>query len=316
MDGDKIADLATTGCNNSTHIQGSIFHEVVENVLVIFLICVSAYLAAATLFYNHVHSVAKLRISDSIICLAIVILFIECCWFEAEIMLTHSSKAFCKAYTIINVTLATTIRTLIYVVLWLRQEGIYNGPLAFNNIKAKVISKITLAGILLFGIFQIIVLVLIPQRSETGNCVSLSLPIALNVMLPLVFGFSSGFQLILLGLTLYPVVKQMKVRMVSGRKKQLKSVAQRLCICTAICTLVDMLFIVIVQIKPDGGPISYIPICYAFNTVINSIATLCSFVNYRLRLWPYSGKQQDETPLSSRKNSFSSTSKNAIKIHL
>ena len=300
--------------NNNTNNSHNMVEGVAENVFVIFLICISAYLVAATLFYNHVHSVAKLRVTDFVICLAAIILFLECCWFEAEIMLTSSSMTFCKVFTVINVTLATTIRTLIYVVLWLREEGIYNGPLGSTNPKAKIISKITLWGILFFSVLQILVLALIPQESEMGKCVSPPLPTALSVVLPLVFIFSSGFQLVLLGLTLYPVVKQMKGGIVTGRKKKLKDIATRLCICTAICTMVDLAFIVIVQIKPKEAPVTYIPICYAFNTVINTTTTLCSFVNYKLRLWPFRGKQRDQTPLSSGKNSFSSSSKNATKL--
>ena len=295
----------TTGSSvtNSSHFG----NETAEHVIAISLMCVSAYLATVSFFYCNKHSIVKLRKTDSLISVATVMLFFECCWFEIEIAITHHSMSFCTAYTVVNVAIATTIRIIIYVILWLRQQCVYNGPLLQDNRKASIISKITLVGILTFGFSQIILLSITPQHPVDGGCVSEKLSPEIKILVPLVFSLSSGFQLVLLGLTIYPVIQQIKEGTIASSKDQLKTIAARLCICTSICTFVDLLFIAIIQRKPSDAPISFIPICYAFNTVVNTTTTLCSFVNYKQRLWPFGGASSAGS--ANQVSSFSSNSK-------
>jgi len=283
-------------------------NEIAEHIIAITLLLISIYLSTASITYYIRYSIASLRLTDALICLATTMLFLECCWFEVEISITDHSMTFCQAYAVINITISTTMRTIIYTILWLRQRSIYGGPLQHRNGAAGVIGKITLVGILTFGVLQIIPLSLTPQYPvATGGCISGKLPPVLKILVPVIFSLSSTFQFVLLGLTLYPVVKQIREGSIASSKEQLKTIAVRLCICTAICILVDMMFLVVIRLKPDNASISYIPICYAFNTVVNTSTTLCSFANFRQRLWPVRCEESAvETP---SENSVSSASR-------
>ena len=273
-------------------------NEIAEEIFAISLMFISVYLTVISFVYFKKFSVSKLRLTDTLICIASTLLFLECCWFEIEIIINHQSMTFCQAYTIINVTVATAMRTIIYFILWLRQKSIYGGPLQHGNNIANIIGKITLSGILIFGVFQIVLISIPPQYPvQGGGCVTGPISSVIKILIPVVFSFSSAFQFVLLGLTLYPVVKQIRQGAIESSKEQLKTVAVRLCICTAICIVVDMMFLIVIRKKPDNASISYIPLCYAFNTVVNTATTLCSFANYKQRLWPFCGQNSPvETP--------------------
>ena len=303
-----VASSTTRSAEKSTTDPHNHSTDIGEHVTVITLVVISVYLMIVTLFYYCKHSLSQLRLIDWLICVTPVLVLVQCCWFEVEISMTQHTTTFCTVYTVINVGLATAIRTLIYSVLWIRQRSIYKGPLQNTNTTATRISWITLGGILFFSLCQIIIFGFVSQKPVPGGCESEELSLALEVILPLVFTCTSMFQFILLGLTLYPVVKQLRERNINSRKGQLKTVAVRLCISTAVCFFVDILFIIILQLKPADASISYLPICYAFNTLVNTIATLCSFANYRQRLWPF-GKDNSGTAPQSRQGASSTASR-------
>ena len=300
-----------SGQNNTLNVstKSSFGNETAVHIIAVNLLLISIYLTIVSVIYCKKFSIANLRVTDSLICVATTLLLIECCWFEVEISITHHSMTFCQVYTVVNITLSTIMRTIIYTILWFRQRSIYGGPMQHRNKKAGIIGNVTLVGILTFGILQIIPLSLTPQYpAPTGGCVSGKLSPPLKILVPVIFSLSSAFQFVLLGLTLYPVVKQIREGAIASSKEQLKTIAVRLCICTAVCILVDMLFLVVIRIKPDNASISYIPICYAFNTVVNTITTLCSFANYRQRLCPFR-RDDDSDDSPSRGNTASSASR-------
>ncbi|CAK8691846.1 unnamed protein product [Clavelina lepadiformis] len=291
--------LAVTGKTTAAILMTSLSQEIDFNggdsellqAVVIVLIIIGLYLATITSYYLHKHNNRRLKLSNSLLCATACVLFLQTCWFQVEVTIKHYTDAFCQAYSIVNIIVATCQRTVIYGVLWIRQRGIYKNPL--QKIRGKTVEPIsngTITGIIVFAIAQVVLLSSISQLATeipSPGCHSETITDIRDVLLPMIFGISSLFQIVLLVLTLYPMVKHMRSKTVNKKRAQLGRVATRLAICTTVCVIVDVIFLIITQTKPDDAAVNFIPICYAFNIAVNIAATLCSFFNYSLRLWPF-----------------------------
>ena len=84
--------------------------------------------------------------------------------------------------------------------------------------------------------------------------------------------------------------KKIQTKMNNSQKKKnrFENIFVRLSICTAICIVTDLGFIGLsVQNLSPRFSVSFIPICYSFNMLINVVAVLASFSDFRLRFFPF-----------------------------
>ena len=262
---------------------------VVEQSVVAVLYIISLYLSVVSVVYVLKHGRKNLRVANVICCASAVLLFFECCLFEVEEFLPRVSDAFCTAYLVFNALVAVGNRTMIYGVLWMRQRRLYTNKLKkITSCTIQVISISTIIGIVFFALLNVVALSLMPQVEEDNSCVSGKLTKVTKILLPLSFTVSSLFQIVLLGLTIYPVVRhQCGKGRVSALNAKLKKLLTRLTLCTSVCLLADFSFMAILRNKPKDAEYGFIPMCSAFNTGLHIISMMFSFSDYRFRLWPF-----------------------------
>ncbi|XP_078483050.1 uncharacterized protein LOC144743353 [Ciona intestinalis] len=278
-------------------------HPATVHVALGFLILCSAYLLVATIYYQKRHAKRKCC-SNALFIAASVILLIESAWFETEVLQTSSTSLFCTAYYAINATSATLIRTLVYGVLWLRQKELYRNTVThLHNKCVAIMGKIILAGIVIFGVCQVAVLLVTPQIGTEHGCVTSKPAPVVKILTPVVFTTYSLFQFLLLGLTLYPVVQHMCGKAEQRNQRALEAVVVRLSVCTFVCVVCDISFMIATIKRNQSMPYNFIPIAFAFNSLINLFVSLCSFVDYEWRLCPFRPPRVTSTTVSSRSGS-------------
>nr|XP_002128436.1 uncharacterized protein LOC100177193 [Ciona intestinalis] len=276
--------------NNGTVIQPR-HVPLFDTIAVHTLIVISCYLLIATIIYTvrkkkdkvapHLHRVNALCV------VATSLLLFESCWFLVEVYVTGSAT-FCTAYSATNVTVGTINRAVIYTILWLRQRAFYRKrPTACATSRTiNLLSNALLGGILMFALIQIMTMSSIPILSVKGKCVTGKPSGFLNIFAPIIFFIIALFQVVLLLPILYPVVKHVHSRRTGQNKGRLDSVITRLCISGSVCVLTDIGFLILSANDHPSVSFSFIPICYAFNTVINVTSTIMSFSDFSNRLLP------------------------------
>ncbi|XP_078489187.1 uncharacterized protein LOC144746147 [Ciona intestinalis] len=265
-------------------------NRVAEQVIITILIISSLYLSLACLTYSskNFNLNPKLKHSNLAICFVSCLLFPQCIWFEAEVFLAPKTEMFCVAYTVINATIGTITRTIIYMVLWWRQYALYQHQLEYLLSRfIRMVSRSTFVGIFTFAAVQIIGLSLVPQEVIDSSCRSCEIPIILGIILPMVFTVSSLFQVVLLALTLYPIVLHMLRDKTTPSNIRMDSVVLRLACCTGACVFCDFVFVLSIRLKPQTSSYNLIPVLYGYNSLFNLIAALCSFADYKTRLFPF-----------------------------
>ena len=69
---------------------------------------------------------------------------------------------------------------------------------------------------------------------------------------------------------------------------KLEKISIRLCLCTATCIATDFVFIgITIPSSVPKNSYTFIPICDSINMVINILALLLSYADYKNRLFPF-----------------------------
>lgn len=261
-------------------------NRIVDLVIVLFLISVSFYLVIITIVYYLKYAERNLRWTNFLCCISAMEILFESSWFLLEVRLVVSTNEFCAVYSTVNVCLATSNRTAIYIVFWFRQRSFYRGFLKHSSKKKRLnlMSNSLLVAIVVFGLIQIFTLSFIPIYASPHGCQIGKSSDFLQIFAPAVFFIIALFQVLLLIPVLYPVAKHISATRKGDPNGKLEAVIIRLCICTSICLVTDVVFLAVSVNQPAGVSFSFIPICYAVNTVVNVVSMLVSFADYKLRL--------------------------------
>ncbi|CAK8684960.1 unnamed protein product [Clavelina lepadiformis] len=263
------------------------------------LSCFSLYLVGVTVWYNVKHFQKKLKRTNVMCLVSTLLLLFESCWFQLEIQMKDAQDSFCTVYSVTNVFISTINKTIIYVIFWMRQSSFYRTR-ALSSIGPKkfaILNKSLIAAIIVFAMTQITVLSCIPLYGTDNGCKYGKPTGFLKIFSVAVFTIITLFQIFLLIPILYPIVKHLKAAGKLQSNSRLGSVMIRLCVCTAICVITDIIFVgVIAQQHDNLMPFSFIPICYSFNMFINVVCMIVSFADYKIRFFPFLKSKVTPTP--------------------
>ncbi|CAK8673284.1 unnamed protein product [Clavelina lepadiformis] len=267
------------------------------------LLVLTSYLVLVTVWYQVKFGQRKLMLLNTLCTLAVFTLLIRISAFEFALRVGTSTRM-CTIFQIWNFSIYVFNLFLPYLILWIRQRGFYNaqGQERLNTLKVKVISWITLIGIVASPVvqnaFRIVhgKMVSTPMgcRPSSGRYDRLVFNILANVG----FGLSTFFQLVLLMLVLYPIIDHVS-RTNLRHSSRMKNTIFRLAACTAICITSDLLFLITRHVRPAGASRFFTGLCSCFDTTINVCMVVCSFADWRKRFFPMTTSRKDAISLSS-----------------
>lgn len=179
----------------------------------------------------------------------------------------------------------------VYGILWLRQQSFSNIPaFSFLNCrKGKIISSVILLGIILDPIAQIITnsSIRLFHNVACGVPIPDEAKIKYNILLSFLYLFNLTFQVSLVIMILFPIVKHIRTGGIKSTEK-LNDVIKRLSISAVICVVTDILFLIqaimipIVELTPPTSSLSI---------GINIVALMYSFADFRTRCFPFIKKK-------------------------
>ncbi|XP_077971606.1 uncharacterized protein LOC120345539 [Styela clava] len=211
---------------------------------------------------------------------------------QLKMFLSDSDKNTCNIIADVYVLLYAFPIATIYSFLWLRQRILYfQKPLsAFNSKKVRMVSAV-IFGVMLIGEIAttlVFTLTITYKPGELGCSLDKTiLPDFVPWMMIIVFTVS--FQIVLLGLYIGPLIcismknnaKNKEIRRHGNNR--IGGTIKRVCIATFACLLSDMVAVLVTySIK-----ISIVSnLIYDLNLIVNLIGIICSFKNWRNRLFP------------------------------
>ncbi|CAK8674545.1 unnamed protein product [Clavelina lepadiformis] len=284
-----------------------------EDVMTAALLAVTAYLCIVTCWYQ-ANYVQKRLAKTNRLCVAVMftLLFREIA-FELELRLGNSSTLACNICQALVTSLGAFNRIVPFIVLWFRQRGIYRGPTHSRKVK-RLTKYIGIASLVFVGLvvsINALLLIILGKLSSTRfGCIPLNVQVYLeinNALSPVYFGSSVVIQLTMLGLVLYPIVNHHAARS-HGPKGRLKRTVVRLALCTSVCVLSDVIFLVLRYVRTPGNTVMTRALFSCFDDVIKIVAVLCSFANFPARLFPmFFRKTSAEARQTSRRTSVVNT---------
>ena len=249
-------------------------------------------------------------LSGGSLCLvAIVFTFIRCLFEQTELRFGRFSDLACRIYQHELAEVYHLALTSLYLLLWTRQLKLYRHR-ALKHLGSpllRFVSYAVILGILGSSIASVtsylttFTLIASPNGCiydlsflYTADSPPSSLPGILLFAIAVVFQFS------LLGLMVYPLVKQYKVHLcgqdsfADKKHQNVRKTIVRLTICTTVCVISDGISSYLLVFVHDGvTPIMFWANIYTVNLLFNIIAVVCSFADWRKRLIPcYKGEYQ------------------------
>ena len=263
-----------------------------EKVFGVVVAVITVYLTAVTVYYQIRFGKGQLIIVNSICTLAVCALLLRIVAVHVLLYGGHISDDLCNAAMCTSYICFGLNRFLPYVVLWLRQRNLYKASSQLDrNLKArpiKIISGITLAGIVLSQpALTTLQIIFTRFRSSPFGCVLQNKDSFfgfLKKVSPTIFGVAAAFQLVLLGLVLYPLILQIRKKKFNQAK--MKKTIVRLAVCTTVCILSDLTFLLAKHLKPPGDSSILTALFSCCDNTINVMAVLASFGDYGLRFVP------------------------------
>ena len=238
-------------------------------------------------------------LSGGFLCLlSSIFCVIRCFCEQIELRLGTISDLACRIYQHELVEVYHLSLTCLYLLLWSRQVKMYrhralrhlsSGPL-------RATSFLVLFGILGCSIASatsyLVTFTLL--ASPVGCIYDLSFPDGPPSSLPgiLLFTISFVFQFSLLGLLIYPLIKHYRVCCRSEASKvkthrNIKKTIVRLSVCTTVCVISDGIASYLLVFVNDGSsPVFFWANIYTVNLLCNIVAVICSFADWKQRLFP------------------------------
>ena len=240
-------------------------------------------------------------LSDGSLCLvAAVFVLIRCCLEQIELRLGRESNLACRIYQHLLVEVYHLSLTCLYILLWMRQLKMYRHR-ALRHLSTKPL-RIASYGVL-FGILASSIasaasyLVTFTLIASPQGCVyDLSFPDGPPSSLPgyLLFAISFVFQFSLLALLLNPLMNHYRIQICRSSdvdppktKKNVRETIIRLTVCTTICVLSDgVSSSLLIFVHDATTPIMFWANVYTTNLILNVVTVVCSFADWKERLFP------------------------------
>ena len=238
-------------------------------------------------------------IRGSVCLIAVFICVIRVFFEQIELRLGTVFDLACRFYQVQLIITYHISDSCIYVLLWARQVKMYRHR-ALRHLRSsalKVASIMVLVGMLGCFLTNIVTyIVFFTLVSSPDGCVySRSIVDGPPSFLPGVIAFfgSLVFQFSLLGLLVYPMIKQYKVCCRSAVSRvwintNVRKTMVRLFVCTTICVVSDGLTSYLLVYVYDGStPLFFWANMYTVNLLCNIITVICSFANWKQRLFSF-----------------------------
>lgn len=195
--------------------------------------------------------------------------------------------------TAYGISLAT-----IYSVLWVRQRIFYEDP-RLNHLSSKFTRVVSLAiYVVLISAITATLLLYIVGIEYSGSpigCMYDTKTVISTARRFILIGVKTFFQVILLGLFLYPLAKHYRsmkvIKMSPERGLVMLRLVKRASITTAICIFVDIVSIVISFLLPNVS--SYRLLLFDANLIVNLLCVIFSFPDWKPKLMPWGMKKEE-----------------------
>ena len=234
-----------------------------------------------------------------------------------EIELGQSSSTICDPIRKSKGVLQCAVITCLYLVLWLRQRKFYRTP-AMLHLSNKIIRFFSRSVIIIMAIASVLTISLYVAtrgyQSSGRGCIVQWSSIRTKVReLPglLQFIFTTLFQVILLGLFIYPLQKHrvaMKSVVSSGPNKEI-DVIKRITIATLVAMITDGVAGLIALFAFANSFEVLDHLVYDVDMLVNLLAIICSFADWRTQMAPFLVKQDKIVGTVKRKLIESQTSR-------
>ncbi|XP_076813925.1 uncharacterized protein LOC143460340 [Clavelina lepadiformis] len=297
---------------------------VVALVVTCWLVAIGIYLVVCLLFYEvqvgaqireirqlnkQRHNVTQQRVADwmSWLCLIASILALVRFGLElVEIVLGQSSSTICDPIRKCKAVLQWTVITCLHVVLWLRQRVFYKMPALFHlsNAVIRLISKTVVLIMAVANVFSMLLYVATRQYQNSGRGCQLSWT-SIWTKLPCIvqFIFTTLFQVILLGLLVYPLYKHWMAtkRVVSNSLNKEVELIKRVTIATLVTMVLDIAAGLLVLHTFDQAYEILYDLVYDIDLLINLLAVICTLADRRTRMAPFLVRQSKIVETTRRK---------------
>ena len=222
--------------------------------------------------------------------------------------LTYNLNDICPSIPRAGISVLMIGLSLVYLFLWLRQRLFYTEPLV-KDVTAKVAQWLSNCILVIWVIYLISIslsyfLVVDYEYSDRFSCVtSNSTESNYESIIWSWAVVSVLMQIILLGLFIHPLYKQNSwSKKAPGQKPSLQKRIKKAVILAAICLASDITLPLLTKvfITPDGDLIFTF---YNINLVVNQLATVACFDNWKAKIFPWkSYKKKNEPPFLCAKN--------------
>ena len=292
--------------------------KLTESILGGIVFAITAYLSVAVLCYHSRFGKKNLRKTNFLCTFAVLALLVRITAVHILLYGGHISDQLCNTALVFSYVCFCFNRFLPYVILWLRQRAIYkkSNHGSLNSLKVRIIGGITLAGIIVFQP-ALTVLQLLYTRfvASPFGCILADKEIFFGFLQkasPIFFGASALFQLLLLGLVLYPLFRHNNMK--GFVQDSIRETIIRLGICTSVCIVSDLAFLLAKLLKPPGISSLLTALFSCCDNTINIMATLASFADFRLRFFPITFCKTIKTSIRSSFKRSSSTQETEVNI--
>ena len=288
------SNLTLTLLKLSNKIEQEFATRPAEKIMVAGLILVSFYLSLTASLYQWKNTKDNMKVTNKLCLFSAYALFVQCAWFLISVQGRDLPETVCLVYSFMEILLSLTSKALVYVVLWMRQQGIYEIPTIKQSKVASAVSYGTLVAIVVLCLTEAVVINLVPTKSTSRGCESVRAPSTFHWALTALCLLFTLTQISLLALTLLPLYAY--VREKAGNRSTIRKLIVRLCKCTSVCVATDVLFLGFAVTKKYlkiSSP-TLLTIVFAFNSAINVIALFASFADAKARLAAFKARDSEE----------------------
>ena len=322
----SLLDSETNGLNSTTWSSSWVEDTTAENsiqpqnepaekILGWFVAAVTLYLAAVTLWYQARHSQMSLQKTNYLCTFTVLTLVVRITAVKILLYGGHISNTLCNVAVAFSYVSFGFSRFLPYVVLWLRQHAIYKNINYDSQEKRRIqiMARIVLAGIIIFQpALTTLQIIFTRFVASPFGCILEDKEMFFSFLQkasPIFFGASAFFQVLLLGLVLFPFYQHIKGK--KFREKGIRKTLIRLALCTSICIASDLIFLLAKQFQPRTVSSLLTALFSCCDNIINVASMLGSFADFRLRLFPMIPKTRRKPEFSQSAKKQSSTQNTA-----
>uniref|UniRef100_H2YC49 G-protein coupled receptors family 1 profile domain-containing protein n=1 Tax=Ciona savignyi TaxID=51511 RepID=H2YC49_CIOSA len=275
--------------------------ELLGNTITAFLTLISGYLLLALAIFEYKQTRCARSWTNRLCLLSAMVSLLSCLSEQLELRFGKVSDGWCEAYTHLISAFYCIGSLSAYTLLWMRQRSFYSDPL-LRNYSSKTLRFISAS--IIVGIFAALISTVFAftmnyslHSTNSGCILSLETTDSSTVVIPVIVMATSyvAFQISLLMLVVYPLAKSAGLENRScfcpfrllHCSNEVVYMIRRMALCTAVCVTSALLSSTIAALSVLLAPDSYWSLVVHADLVINTIAIICSFANWRERLLPF-----------------------------